>query len=140
MLLSSFGVNAHVLFNNTQIRALPPGVPNTAAYFEVTNDTDTAITFVSGEADFAKRVEIHTHEQSGDMMQMRKLDSITVNAHETLVFQPGGLHVMLLGLTGSVKPGEHRQVTLISATGNRYSFTAVAVKPGETMSMHSHQH
>ena len=129
---------AHVHLRDAAVRVLPPGVPNTALYLTIENDTYHDITFTHAESDVAERVEIHTHEHQQGVMKMRKLDSVTAVAQQTLSFQPGGLHLMLFGLKRPLKLGELIIVTLISESGARYDIEATAVKPGQEHSHHQH--
>jgi copper(I)-binding protein len=48
----------------------------------------------------------------GDVMQMRQVASIPIDANENVEFEPGGYHVMLVKLKRDLKPGEEIQVTL----------------------------
>ncbi len=72
-----------------------------AGYMEITNNGDTADTLVEVKADFP-RVEIHTVLMSDDgVARMRKLDDgLEIAPGETVALQPGGFHIMFMGLNG----------------------------------------
>lgn len=50
---------------------------------------------------------MHQTLLKGSVMEMRQVDSVGVPAHGDLRFEPGGLHVMLLGLKAPLKEGQH---------------------------------
>ena len=45
-------------------------------------------------------------------MRMTKVDSIAVPAGQTVALQPGGYHVMMMGLKSEMAKGSHFKVTL----------------------------
>jgi copper(I)-binding protein len=83
-----------------------------AAFMRITNDGAEADRLVAADADVSEVVELHTHIKDGDVMRMRKVEAIDVPAGETTMLQPGGLHVMFIGLHESLKEGETFPVTL----------------------------
>ena len=56
---------------------------------------------------------MHTSVMQGDLMKMEKLESVEVTAHAPLVFEPGGHHVMLMGLDKPLVEGESFPLTLV---------------------------
>ena len=50
---------------------------------------------------------------------MRQVKQIDIPAHGDTVLQPGGLHVMLIGLKGELKPGDNVAVTLVFEDGSK---------------------
>lgn len=99
---------------NATVRAMPPGQTTTAAYLSVTNGGDKACLLVGGRTAIAGKVEIHQHQHSDGMMKMRPVASLAVEPDETLVFQPGGYHLMLFDLQAPLMPGETHSITLLS--------------------------
>ena len=60
----------------------------------------------------ARVVELHTHVREGEVMRMRPVTDIPVPAGQTVELRPGGLHVMLIGLTGPLQQGSRVPLTL----------------------------
>jgi len=85
---------------------------NGAIYFMIENGATQNDTLLSVEADIATAVELHLSEMEGDHMSMHQQDAVSVAAGEAVVFSPGGLHVMLVGLTRELKAGDTFDVTL----------------------------
>ena len=86
-----------------------------AAYFKLANasDRDTALTAV--EVAGATRAEMH--ETSGS--EMTPLKSVPLGAANSVIFAPGGKHVMVFGLDPAIEPGATHEMTLTFADGER---------------------
>jgi copper(I)-binding protein len=94
------------------VRAVPPGQPNSAAFMKVSNKGRTEHALVAGSSPAAAVVELHTHTMEGGMMRMRQVEKIELPAGETVSLEPGGLHVMLIGLQQKLVPEETIPLTL----------------------------
>lgn len=88
--------------------------PNSAAYMTIMNQGKTDDMLLEVRGDVAKAVELHTHIREGDVMRMRKVDGgLAVAAGKGLALQPGGHHVMLIGLTRKLAVGATVPLTLV---------------------------
>ena len=67
---------------------------------------------LSASAGVAKMVELHTMEMEGNVMRMRALEGIEVPAGKAVELKPGGMHLMLMGLTQPLKSGSSFPLTL----------------------------
>jgi periplasmic copper chaperone A len=67
---------------------------------------------ISASSPAAGRMELHTHIRDGDVMRMRPVNDIPVPANGEVTLQPGGLHLMLIGLTQPMNAGQTIPVTL----------------------------
>lgn len=85
---------------------------NGATYMTITTKGKTADRLIEAASPVAGKVELHTHVIEGDIMRMRPVDAIDVNAGAPAVLKPGGLHVMLIGLKAPLKEGETFPLTL----------------------------
>lgn len=94
-------------------RATPPNAPVSGGYMTIRNTGDEADRLISGEAAFAKRVEIHEMSMDGDVMKMREIDGgLEIPAGGEVTLKPGGFHVMFIGLDDQLMEGETRPATL----------------------------
>ncbi len=84
---------------------------NSAAFMTLRN-SGPAVAVVAAESPVAEIVELHTHIHDKGVMRMRKIDKIDVPAGGEVTLQPGGLHVMLLGLKQDLNEGDTITVTL----------------------------
>ncbi len=89
------------------------GRPMTAAYFTLCNagDSEDALTSVSG--DIGNIFEIHRSSMNTEgVMSMAQVDSIALPPGQRIVLEPGGAHVMVIGLAEAIKPGSKTALTL----------------------------
>jgi len=92
-------------------RASAGPAPNGAAFMTIHNSGD-ADRLVAATGDVAQRIELHTHMMEGDVMKMRQVPAVDVPADGTAALQPGGFHVMLIGLKAPLKEGARFPLTL----------------------------
>jgi len=74
----------------------------TGVFAKITNRTKKTVTLVGGSSSFAPMVQVH---QVVNGMMSEKQGGIKIAPGKSAILQPGGLHVMLMGLTKEVKPG-----------------------------------
>lgn len=111
---------------------------NAGGYFEIRNGKDQDDRLIAVKADFAKMVELHQTQEKDGMMEMAPLESgAVVPAGGVLTFQPGGMHVMLMGMQRKTTPGEHLPVTLVFEKAGEIQ-TDMVVQPlsGSELSHH----
>lgn len=119
-------------------RAVPPGQTNSASFMTLSNQGDEHHALAGAESDAAKVVELHTHLMEEGMMKMRRVDKIDLPAGETVKLEPGGLHIMLIGLERQLSPGEDVDITLVFEDGSRSSTKAPVKKVEVKMDHHKH--
>jgi len=108
----------HVTVTAPRARAMPPGTPNSGAFMTFHNGGTVAVKLMSAKATVSKSVELHTHVMEDGMMRMRQISEIVVPPGEDVVLQPGGLHVMFIGLNGSLEEGRSFPLTLVFSDGS----------------------
>lgn len=98
----------------------------TAAFGTLVNDTDADVVVVSGTSPLSPKIELHeVVDKDGKMIMRPKEGGFTIRAHSTHQLQPGGDHIMLMGVTEAVKPGAPVEFTLTLKDGGTLQFTAV---------------
>jgi len=123
------------------VRALPPGQPNTAAYFTATNSGAVAVTIVGASAAIAASTEIHTTREVDGLQRMEQVAQLQLAPGQSLPFAPGGTHLMLMGLAQMPAPGEQVQLCLELAGGAQVCTLAEVKKSaGNGQSHEHHQH
>ena len=127
-------IYAEIIVTDATVRLLPPGVPNTAAYFSIQNRSDTTQILIGASADFATKAEIHNHIMVDDMMRMEQQSEVVINPGESVQFAPGGLHLMLFGLKQSLLEGQSITFSLQTKDGESIIITANVARP----SVHTH--
>lgn len=94
-------------------RPTPPGVAMGVGYMVISNQGDTAITFVGATTPKAEKVTLHRSMMKDDMMSMRPLtEALSIPAGETVKLEPYSYHLMLEGLKSAVARGERFPMTL----------------------------
>lgn len=94
-------------------RATLPNAPVGGGFLTITNKGAEVDRLVSVSTDIAKEAQIHEMAMEGDVMKMRQLkDGLELPAGETVALEPGGLHLMFMGLTGAIAEGDVVPVTL----------------------------
>jgi hypothetical protein len=79
---------------------------NGAVYVLIENRGPEADALLGASSDAAKTVELHETRQEGGVMRMRPLAAVEVPAGGRIEMKPGGQHIMLLGLTRDLRPGD----------------------------------
>lgn len=95
-----------------------PGRP-AAGYFSFKNGA-RADRLLEARAQDA-RVQIHSVNMEKGMMRMQKLEGLAVEAGETVIFKPGGYHLMLFDLKPGVKAVP---ITLVFSSGAQITTNA----------------
>lgn len=111
------------------VRLLPPQQPNTAAFVALKNADAKDHKLVKAESSVARTVELHEHVHEGGVMKMRPVKDITLKAHDTTTLQPGGYHIMLLGLKQALRADQKVPLTLTFEDGTTLKLEAPVRKP-----------
>ena len=117
-----------VQVSDAYIRAVPPGQPNTGAFMLLENSGDKAVSVTGATSPIAKVAELHTHINEDGMMKMRQIPMIDVPAMGKTELKPGGLHIMLMGLTQALEPGTNVTITLKLSNGQDINVVAPVKK------------
>ena len=113
----------------------PPGMTIMAGYMTIRNDTgDTHYLTGISSAQF-ERVEMHRTIYENEQARMEKQNIMTVEAGETLKFEPGGSHLMLFNPVKSLKNGHEIDLTLILKNGSTLDITAQIRRHSEMINM-----
>lgn len=144
-LLSLLFLSASTLFasslsvKNAYVRATPPSLPNSAAFMEITNTSNEAISLVSATSSASNIVELHTHDMKDGVMKMYQVPKIDIKANSTTVLKPGGFHVMLIDLkTKPLKEEMQVEVDLNFSNGQNIKVFAPVKKVMAGMMMKNH--
>ena len=91
---------------------------------QLNNTGSQADALVSVSSPVAKKAEIHNHINDKGVMRMRQVAKIDVPAGKSVTLQPGGFHVMLMGLKQPLKLNDTFPVTLKYQSGRTQKITA----------------
>jgi copper(I)-binding protein len=89
----------------------------------------------------AESAELHAHIMDGDVARMRPVEAIEVSPGEPTVLEPGGFHVMLMGLKQPLNEGEVFPLTLtFEKAGEVTMEVPIRGLKGEMKQGEGHQH
>ncbi|UYY59924.1 copper chaperone PCu(A)C [Sphingomonas sp. S2-65] len=101
-----------------------------AAYFTLTGGRQAdKVVQISSSA--AGRAELHETVKQDGVNAMRPLGELALGVNESVVFAPGGKHVMLFDLAPTVKPGDRIPLVVTFASGKRVEAPAQVVGAGD---------
>ena len=84
-----------------------------AGYLTIENPGVDADTLIGASSPIAGSVEIHESMLDGaGMMAMAPVDQLEIEPGDTVTFEPGGYHLMLLDVSGMPAVGESVELTL----------------------------
>lgn len=88
-------------------RATPKGATTGAAYMTVTNNGTSADRLVGATTPLADKIQFHTETEDNGVSRMRQVDTVDLAPGAKIVFKPGDLHMMIVGLK---QPLTERQI------------------------------
>jgi copper(I)-binding protein len=113
-----------------QGNAMQHGGATSAVYMTLNNPSAASDRLISAQTDVAHSVEIHETRMEGDVMRMQQVeDGIETPAGGQVELKPGGLHIMLIGLTRDLNVGDTFPVTLKFASGATLTVEAEVRQP-----------
>jgi uncharacterized protein YcnI len=123
-------------------RATLPGAPVGGGFLTIANTGAEDDRLVGAAAAFAGEAQLHEMAIENDVMKMRELpDGIPVPAGETVTLEPGGLHMMFMGLKEPLVEGSQVPVTLTFEKAGTIEVMLSVAAPGADSSAHgAHNH
>ncbi len=125
LLLSSAAFAHEVKVGNLQIihaniPAPMNGAQVAAGYMGISNEGPTPDKLIGVEVGFAAQAMLHTTEFSADgVATMKHVPALDIPAQDTVVLEPGGYHIMLMGLNTALTEGDKLPATLIFEAAGR---------------------
>jgi len=95
--------HAPLVATDVSIRQPVPGMQVTAGYLTLTNNTTQAIRISHVTSPQFDSVEMHESVIEDGMARMYPLADLTILAGKTVIFEPGGKHLMLMRPVGEFK-------------------------------------
>jgi copper(I)-binding protein len=97
--------------SDARIRWLPGDLPM-AGYFSITSHASTPLQLVGGASPVFGHVMLHRSLHKGSEARMVHVEALDLAPGQTVVFKPGGYHLMLMHRKRALQPGEEVPVTL----------------------------
>ena len=114
-----------------------PAIGTGVVYLHVANSGAAADRLDAARAPVARTVEVHRSIESGasmngmqmnGVMSMERVSGVTIPAHGSVTFAPGGFHLMAIGLRHELQASEHFALQLHFAKAGWQPLT-VFVRP-----------
>lgn len=103
------------------LRQSIPGQANGAGFGTIRNLGDEDLLLIGGSIAIAEDVEVHRHVREGDQMRMEAMDALTIPAGSSVELQPGGYHLMLMGLSELLVVDTDHDLTLVFSDGSTHT-------------------
>jgi copper(I)-binding protein len=128
------------------VRTAPPTAKVMAGFGTLHNPGTVESTLVSVTSPQFGRVEVHEMSMDDGVMKMRALESIKLEAGQSVALAPGGTHLMLFDPVAPLASGERIEVKLTLACDSEFPATLTVAEraptpsDGETRSDAAHEH
>ena len=103
---------------------------NGAAYVTIANHGGEADRLIGAKSDIAEKTEIHNNLMVDGIMNMRRVESIDLLPGESARLQPGGYHIMFIGLHKPLEDGASFPLTLVFEKGGEVALEVPVKKIG----------
>lgn len=113
------------------VRQVPPAARMTAGYLRVSNPGPEPLVIVGAESPMFGSIEVHGTAMEDGVARMRHHDTVTVAPGETVSFEPGGLHLMLMQPIDAIPSSGEIELALLLAGGARLEFSAPVGQPAD---------
>lgn len=133
---------AELVLSGAFARATLPNQPVGGGFLQITNGGLEDDRLIAVSTPIAGRAEIHEMAMQGDTMKMRQIaQGLPIPAGATVSLEPGGFHLMFMGLEGPLVEGEKFEATLVfeKAGAMVVPFT-IRAKSAKTSHSHDHGH
>ena len=100
LLAACSGNQAPLVAEDLVINAPRPAMRMSAGYLTLTNNSDRGITITEVTSPDFAAIEMHESILDDGISRMVELGELTIAAGATVKFEPGGKHLMLMGLRG----------------------------------------
>ena len=102
-----------IMIHDGWARASIGKAPNSAAYMTLMTHGDSTDTLIAVSTPVADKAELHNHVMDDGIAKMRQVEAIEVSPGEPAALEPGGLHIMLIGLKQALEEGTDFPLTLV---------------------------
>ena len=104
---------ASIVVTQAWSRATPGGSKVAGGYLTIENKGSAPDRLLSASTDAARKIEIHEMAVNDGVMTMRPVGGgLPIEAGRTVKFAPGGLHLMIIGLSAPLGQGDKVPIRL----------------------------
>lgn len=99
--------------NHPWSRTTPPASAVAVGYLGVVNSGKTPDRLMSASSPSAERVELHETTMTGNVVRMQPVQSLTIDAGQSVELKPNGLHLMFVKPRPRFREGDLVPATLV---------------------------
>jgi len=114
--------NTELLLIDPWVRQAPPTAKNLAGYGELKNTSSNIIEIVSIESKLFEKVEMHITTFENGMMRMAEVKKLILKPGESVYFEPGGRHFMLIKPNTAIVSGLIVPVLITLSSGEKINY------------------
>ena len=111
-LIAAASEEAGVSVQDAWIRETPPGVAMMAAYMALRNNASRSRVLVAASSSVFETVMIHRSIVKDGMASMEHAPQVELSPNASLLFAPGGYHLMLLNPKRTLRAGDRVDIYL----------------------------
>ena len=121
LLILSNSVNSNqesIVFHGAYTFETFEGQRACAVYVSIFNNTNKDFLIESISTKVASKAEIHEIENKNEIIKMKKKENFLIKSKQQVFFQPGGTHLMLMGLKRKLDDGSSFKVEFLLNDGS----------------------
>ena len=111
-------------------RATPGGAHTGAAYMTLINNGTSTDQLLSATTPVADQVQFHKNTEDNGVSRMREVHNVELSPGRKVIFKPGQMHMMVVGLKQPLKEGQSFPLTLQFEKAGRMDVSVAIEKVG----------
>jgi copper(I)-binding protein len=111
-------------------RATPAGAKTGAAYVTLINTGPSADRLLGATSPMAEKIQFHSVLEEVGVSRMREMPAVEIAAGAKVVFKPGDMHMMMVGLKQPLKEGQTIPLALRFEKAGNVDVTVSVAKVG----------
>ena len=141
-LFHAAAADSSIMIENAWVRGAPPHAAMSAAYLTIMNHSDQERTLEAVSSPQFQKAEVHRTQLVNGQVRMQREANVTIAAHGSLEFKPGGYHLMLIHPLKTLKLGNRVELRLQFKDAQRLTVlapireSAAETPPHDMGSMH----
>jgi copper(I)-binding protein len=124
------GKSEHLTISHPWSRATASSQKAGAVFMTITTNGKNEDRLIGAQSPDAEAAQIHGHTMVNDVMRMRPVDGVAIPADGEAVLEPGGFHIMLIGLKAPLFEETVIPLTLVFEKAGKVEIEAVIEAAG----------
>jgi len=113
-----------IIVKTPHIQLMQNNANSAEAFMELDNKSNTPVALIAANSMTAHQTLLHKFVKRNGELTMKKVNKIVIRPHSDTELQPGGFHVMLLGLKQALQKGDSVPILLIFEDGSSITIHA----------------